>query len=132
MTPELTPLEMTLLRHRMGMSRPLLAGILGVNERTLRDWEAGTFTPRPGVFADLAELTARVDAEARATPTTDGAAHFSRKDPLALAVAARLRELAPDIRSDWDAETKGRGGRQTGRTPSMNTTTAAVESRGGS
>jgi ribosome-binding protein aMBF1 (putative translation factor) len=48
-------------RWRTEMSRDL-----GVNERTVRRWEAGELNPRPGVFEDLKRLAAERVKDLRA------------------------------------------------------------------
>ena len=49
--PELTPDHLIRLRQRLGLSRPLFAGYLRTNVRTLENWEQGR--ARPNAQASL-------------------------------------------------------------------------------
>ena len=61
-TPEVTAEEITALRERLHLSRPVLAHYLRTNPRTLENWEQARATPRGYAVVVLMKLIAIGDA----------------------------------------------------------------------
>lgn len=56
--PPLTALECAALRKITGLSVQGLSDVLGVDERTVRRWESGTYTPSPSAAGALRDVVA--------------------------------------------------------------------------
>jgi DNA-binding transcriptional regulator YiaG len=59
----MTPAELKTLREALGLSQAHLAHLAGVQERTVRHWEAGRNAAPPDVAAMLANIDASIDRQ---------------------------------------------------------------------
>ena len=58
-----SPLEVAATRRLVGLTVEELATMLGVNPRTIRGWEGGSFRPSEGVWAAVQDIRAGHDRE---------------------------------------------------------------------
>lgn len=99
--------EIAATRHLLGLSQADLAEQLGVGRSAVKDWEAGKFSARPGVVAELQALRARHDTEAArlARGAADGIPIQLPRAPMPpgwyLALGARVIDRQPDAMLDW-------------------------------
>lgn len=112
--PALTPAEMAAIRSGLGLSRPQEARLLGVNDRSIGQWEAGTHAAPAGACRELRGLD---ELATRAVEDLVAALHGEADPVLAIpssadpdsplppawyqAIAARVRRRVPRVRIDY-------------------------------
>lgn len=103
---QMTGAEVAATRHLIGLTQAELAASLDVSRHSVKDWESGRFTARPGVVADIGKLRAEHDAEttrlARDAETmTIQLPSGPKPQGWYRALGARVLDAVPDAMIDW-------------------------------
>jgi transcriptional regulator with XRE-family HTH domain len=114
----MTPCELRMVRHTLGLDQDHLARLLGVTERTVRRWEAGSHVIPDGAREDMEDLERVAGGAVGRLVDTLG---DMPDDPLLrvprgtgewagvgwppgwwLAVASRVAQEVPGLTVEWD------------------------------